>query len=64
MTVFAVQRVHVVTGFSFLAQRERTDAVPQTAECTDSTGLPETPAGTIFNNVFCSKRCTVIPGYP
>lgn len=27
------------------AQRKRPHAFPQTAECTDSTGLPQTPAG-------------------
>lgn len=31
--------------FLSLAQRKRPHAIPQTAECTDSTGLPQTPAG-------------------
>lgn len=31
--------------FPSSAQRKRPHAIPQTAECTDSTGLPQTPAG-------------------
>lgn len=34
-----------ISFLSSLAQRKGPHAIPQTAECTDSTGLPETPAG-------------------
>ena len=41
------------------AQRERPHAIPQTAECTDSTGLPQTPTGT-SSNVENKKNKNII----
>lgn len=39
--------LYTIFNIHFLpsAQRKRPHAIPQTAECTDSTGLPQTPAG-------------------
>ncbi len=43
--VYHVTKYPFVSFLSSSAQRERPHAIPQTAECTDSTGLPQTPAG-------------------